>query len=102
MESLCEATPHLRFNMGYVFMNLYRYTEALEQLEEVIAARPDHAHAFLYAARCAFKLSDKIKGIRYAKTARRLGEPGEYNAWKRGDYSTRSRGGAQTPAAGAI
>ena len=101
-ESLCETTPHLRFNMGYVLMNLSRFVDALEQLEGVIAARPDHAHAFLYAAHCAFKLSDKIKGIRYAKTAKCLGEPGEYNAWERGDYSTRSRGGAQKPTARAI
>ena len=88
-ESLCEATPHLRFVMGYVLMSLSRYTKALEQLEEVIAASPDHALAFLYAARCAFRLRDMTKGIRYAKTARRLGEPSEYNSWKRGEYSTR-------------
>ena len=83
-ENLCKATPHLRFVMGYVLMSLSRYTKALEQLEEVIAASPDHALAFLYAARCAFWTHDMTKGIRYAKTARRLGEPGAYNAWKRG------------------
>ena len=96
-ENLCEATPHLLFTMGYVLMNLSRYAEALEQLEEVVAARPDHALAFLYAARCAFRLRDKTKGVRYAKTARRLGESGEYIAWKEGRYSSRSPRGAHKP-----
>ena len=90
-EDLCDATPHLRFNMGYVLMNLSRYAEALEQFEGAIAARPDHALSFLYAARCAFRLGDKTKGIRYAKTARRLGEPTEYISWKKGAYSSRSQ-----------
>ena len=90
-ESLSEPTPHLRFAMGYVLTNLSRYAEALEQLERTIAARPGHALSFLYAARCAFRLDDKTKGIRYAKTARRLGEPAEYIAWKKGAYSSRSQ-----------
>ncbi len=87
-ENLCQATPHLQFVMGWVLMNLSRYTEALEQLEEVVGVRPNHALAFLHASRCAFKLGDKTKGIRYAKTARRLGEPDEYIAWKKGQYSS--------------
>ena len=81
-ENLCEATPHLQFIMGWVLMNLSRYTEALEQLEEVVGVRPNHALAFLHASRCAFKLGDNAKGVRYAKTARHLGEPDEYIAWK--------------------
>ena len=88
-EYLREATPHLQFNMGYVLMNLSRY--ALEQLEKALETRPNHAVTFKYAARCAFRLGDKTKGIRYAKAARRLGEPGEYIAWKRGVYSSRNR-----------
>ena len=87
-EGLTEATPHLQLCMGYVLMNLSRYEEALEELEEVVAAQPDHALALMYAARCAFRLSDKTKGIKYAKAARRLGEPDEYVAWRRGDYSS--------------
>ena len=87
-ENLCEATPHLLLTMGYVLMNMSRYAEALEQLEEVVAARPNYALAFLYAAHCAFKLGDKTKGVRYAKTARRLGESTEYIAWKKGLYSS--------------
>ena len=90
-DYLREATPHLQFSTGYVLMNLSIYAEALEQLEEVIDAKSDHALAFLYAAHCAFRLGDKLKGIRYAKSARRLGEPGEYIAWKRGEYSSRGR-----------
>lgn len=87
-EGLAVATSHLHLCMGYVLMNLYRYDEALEELEDVVAAHPDHALALMYAARCAFRLSDKTKGIRYAKAARRLGEPDEYVAWKRGEYSS--------------
>ncbi len=79
---LPKPTPHLRFATGYVLMELTRYTEALEQFEAVIEARPDYALASLYAARCAFNLGNTQKGISYAKTARRLGEPDEYNAWR--------------------
>ena len=87
-EGLTEATPHLQLCKGYVLMNLSRYEEALEELEEVVAAQPSHALALRYAAHCAFRLRDKAKGIRYAKAARRLGEPDEYVAWRRGDYSS--------------
>ena len=87
-EGLTEATPHLQLCMGYVLMNLSRYEEALEELEDVVAAQPDHALALRHAAHCAFRLRDKTKGIRYAKAARRLGEPDEYVAWWRGDYSS--------------
>ena len=81
-------------------MNLSRYGEALEQLEEVTADRSDYALVFLYAARCAFKILDKTKGIRYAKVARRLGEPSEYNAWISGRYSASSVGRAKAPPTG--
>ena len=53
-EGLAESTPHLQLCLGYVLMNLSRYVEALEELEEVVAAHPDHALALMYAARCAF------------------------------------------------
>ena len=86
-ESLLEETPHLLLNMGYVLMNLSRHSEALERIERVIDARPDYAMAYKFAARCAFALGDKRKGIRHAKNAMRFGEPEEYLAWKSGAYS---------------
>ena len=82
-ERLPGSTPHLQCTTGYVLMNLSRHAEALEQFEAVIAARSDYALAYRYAARCAFVLGDTQSGISYAKTARRLGEPDEYNAWRK-------------------
>ena len=82
-ERLPVATPHLRFATGYVLMELSRHTEALEHFESVIASRPDYALAHGYAARCAFELGGTTKAIGFAKTARRLGEPTEYNAWRK-------------------
>ena len=90
-EELPEATPHLLFSTGYVLMMLARHAEALEHFEKVIFARPDYALASLYAARCAFTLGDKRKGLRHAKTARRFGEPGEYIAWSSGAYPSRKK-----------
>ena len=90
-KGLQESTPHLRHTIGYVLMELSRFTEALVQFESVMAERPDFALAVLYAAKCAFALGDNVKGQRYAKRARRLGEPGEYLAWKSGSYSRRKR-----------
>ena len=82
-ERLPAATPHLQFATGYVLMMLERHQEALAQFESVIKARSDYALALLYAARCAFSLGDTRRGIRYAKAARRYGEPDEYNAWRK-------------------
>ena len=90
-KGLQESTPHLRHTMGYVLMELSRCTEALVQFESVMDESPDFALAFLYAARCAFALGDNVNGLRYAKTARGLGEPDEYLAWKSGKYSPRKR-----------
>ena len=89
-STLPEETPHLGFNMGYVLMKLSRHAEALEYFERVLEVRPDYALAFLHAAHCAFMLGDKWTGQRHAKTARRLGEPGAYNAWRAGAYSSRN------------
>ena len=91
-KGLQESTPHLRHTMGYVLMELSRFTKALAQFESVLDERPDYALAFLYAAKCAFALGDNVKGLRYANTARGLGEPDEYLAWKSGMYSPRKRG----------
>ena len=88
-EFLSEATPHLRFAMGYTLTMLERFVEALEHLEAVIESRPDYALAYRYAARCAFLSGDKGKGLRYAKAARRLGDFHEYTAWLDGAYSSR-------------
>ena len=82
-ERLPELTPHLQFATGYILMELSRPTEALEDFESVIESRSDYALAYAHAARCAFMLGNTQKGISYAKTARRLGEPDEYNAWRR-------------------
>ena len=86
-EHLPVATPHIQFATGYVLMKLSRHAEALQQLESEIGARPDYASAHLHAAHCSFALGYQRKGISYAKTARRLGEPGEYIAWKSGKYA---------------
>ena len=83
---LPEPTPHWRFAMGYVLMELDRFSEGLEHLEAVISARSDYALAYNYAARCAFMIGDGVNGRRHAKEAHRLGESEEYDAWQRGDY----------------
>ena len=87
-KTLGEATPHLSFAMGYAQMMLKDHAEALERFERVVEDQPDYALANLYAARCSFALGDKTKGIRYARIARRLGEPGEFNAWRDGAYGS--------------
>ena len=88
---LPRMTPHLRFVKGYVLTTLERYSEALEYLKAVIEERPDHAPAYDSAAHCAFMSGDKTNGRRYAKVARLLGMPAEYNAWKDGLYSSRHK-----------
>ncbi len=93
LEELDEAesrlgapTPHLNHVRGYVLMELGRHGQALENFESAIESAPEFARAYLYGARCAFAVGDKRAGIRYAKAARRFGEPGEYIAWKLGKY----------------
>ena len=85
-EELPTPTPHWRFAMGCVLTELGRFLEGLEHLEGVIESRPDFALTYSYAARCAFGLGDKVKGRKYAKQARRLGEHLEYDAWRAGEY----------------
>ena len=76
--TLPEATPHLRFVTGYVLLMLERYADALEHLKTVTEVRPDFASAHRYAAQCAFKLGDKIKGAHHASwPTLRSGQPGE-------------------------
>ena len=89
-DHLQNATPHLLMNKAYALLALSRYAEALSLFESVVRQRPQYALASLYAAHCAFRLRDKRKGSRYAKSALRLGEPAEYIAWRSGEYSTAS------------
>ena len=86
---LPEPTPHWRFVMGYVLTELERFSEGLVQLEEVLRVRPDYALAYRYAAHCAFRSGDGVKGRDYAKKARRLGDRTEFDAWQRGEYRVR-------------
>ena len=94
-EVLPEATPHLLINKGYALMQLSQYTAALEHFEQVIAARPDYAMAYDFAAHCAFTLSDRKKGRQYAKVARILGEAGTFSNWRQGKYRSANQGRAK-------
>ena len=89
-RELPGPTPHWRFAMGFVLMELQRFCEGLEYLEAVIDERNDYALAYNYAARCAFGTGDGVKGRRYAKEAHRMGESEEYRAWQRGNYRLRA------------
>ena len=88
-ENLAKPTPHLQFVKGYVLMELNQFEESLKLLENVLNVRHNYALALKFAARCAFHLGDRRKGLRYAKAARRHGEPSEYEAWKNGRYPSR-------------
>lgn len=90
-ERMPEVTPHLQFATGYVLMELSHHADALEQFESVIASRPDYALAHNHAARCAFSLGETTKAIKFAKTARRLGEPAQYNAWQKRRRKSKTR-----------
>ena len=57
--------------------------------------RQDFAPAYDYAAHCAFKSGDRIKGLRYAKQARMRGMPTEHWAWVDGVYSSRKPSSAR-------
>ena len=92
-ESLPQETPHFQYCRGYVLMRLGRYQEALESLEQVIAAAPNYARALNDAAHCAFALGDGVKGQRYAKQADRAGYGYAYIKWRRGDYDQPGTGG---------
>ena len=94
-EVLPRATPHLLINSGYARMQLSRYAAALANFEQVIAARPDYAMAYKFAAHCAFSLGDRRKELRYAKGARQLGEPAVFNHWRQGKYPSGHPGAAK-------
>ena len=92
-SSLPAVTPHLRNVRGYALMNAGRLEEALVEYLAVVEVRPDFATAWGYAAHCAFSLSNRTEGLRYAKRARALGDPETYHAWDNGAYGPRRRSG---------
>lgn len=79
-------TPHLAVNRGYVLMQTKRYEQALNDFEFVIRIKPNYAPTLDYAAHCAFMIEDQVRGIKYAKEARKYGEPHTYHDWRMGAY----------------
>ena len=88
---LPAVTPHLRYVKGYALMNAGRFEEALAEHLAVVEARPDFAKAWGYAAHCAFTMGNRKEGLRYAKTARSLGDGWVYDAWDEGAYGRRRK-----------
>jgi tetratricopeptide (TPR) repeat protein len=84
-------TPHLAVNRGYVLMQAKRYEQALSDFEFVIKTRPNYAPALDYAAHCAFMIGDQVRGMKYAKEARKYGKPHTYNDWRKGAYKSKRR-----------
>ena len=60
--SCAVSTPHWWFAMGFVLMELERFSEGLEHLEAVIELRSDYALAYNCAARCAFRMGGRGQG----------------------------------------
>lgn len=85
---LPATTPHLHYCFGYTLMMLKRFEEALPHFEEVLKFKPDYVLALRDAAHCSFKLGDHKNGPRFAKRARKFGDPFEYDLWRRGTYSS--------------
>jgi tetratricopeptide (TPR) repeat protein len=83
---LPTITPHLALNRGYALMQTKRYEQVLVDFEFAINIKPNYAIALDYAAHCAFMIGDQVKGIKYAKEARKYGEPRTYNDWRKGSY----------------
>lgn len=86
-KKLPMVTPHLAMNRGYALMQTQRYEQALADFEFVIKMKPNHALALDFAAHCAFMLDDHTKAVRFAKEARKYGEPQTYYNWRRGAYN---------------
>jgi tetratricopeptide (TPR) repeat protein len=85
-KKLPTITPHLAINRGYALMQTLKYEQALADFEFVIKIKPNYAPALDFAAHCAFMLNNRTKGIKYAKEARKYGEPRTYNDWRKGAY----------------
>ena len=83
-----SPSPHLAFNLGVARVRSGDPSGALNMLERVIEAKPDHALALDQAAHCAFLIGDTVKGRRLAKRAHQLGQSETYQEWKDGQYRT--------------
>ena len=81
-----NRSPHLAFNLGVARVRSGDPAGALDMLEEVIKAKPDHALALEQAAHCAFLIGNKVKGRRLAKRAYQLGQFETFQEWKDGKY----------------
>ena len=81
-----KPSPHLAFHLGTARLRSNDPSGALEMLESVIKAKPDHALALDQAARCAFLVGNMGKGRRLAKQAHQLGQSETYEAWRNGKY----------------
>ena len=88
-NKLPKMTPHLAMNRGYAFMQTNKLEQALVDFEFVIQLRPNYARALDCAAYCSFMTNDHVKGMKYAKEARKYGEPRTYDDWRRGVYKSK-------------
>ena len=86
-----EPSSHLAFNLGVARYRCGYYGEALETLDEVISAQPEHAMALDVAARCAFLQGDSQKGARLVKRANALGQSETYREWREGKFRAGQR-----------
>lgn len=85
-KRLPAITSHLAMNRGYALMQTKKYGQALTDFEFVIRIKPNYAFALDFAAHCAFMIEDQEKGMKYAKEARKYGEPRTYIDWRKGIY----------------
>lgn len=76
-----EVSDHFNATEGIALRLLGKLDEALIAFERATALNPQHALAFDLAADCAFRLLDKIKGRRYAKSALDLGRDKSYRRY---------------------
>lgn len=90
-NKLPSTTPHLAMNRGYALMQTKKYGQALSDFEFVIGTKPNYALALDCAAHCAFMIADQEKGMKYAKEARKYGEPRTYNDWRKGAYKDKGQ-----------
>ena len=98
LKLLDDATVYIKhpstrliYTRAFAKMMNNEFEEALELFEKAIQMKPDFAPAFENAAFCAFRSGDKIKGNRYAKTARRLGISTTYDRYNVGKTKERHK-----------
>lgn len=75
-------SDHFNWQEGVALRLLGRLDEALAAFERAVALNPDHGMAFDFAADCAYRLHDKVKGRRYAKKAYDLGFSESFRRWE--------------------